>query len=129
MRTLQASVARQFENLTRTRRSPWILFPRCFYSRQLICTVFTDCNGFFRCCFRWFPWHIRHGRLRFDGRPDIIIRVTATINGIDHVLYLDPYTSTRWNVTNTHIDLYLSDPDILCGPGDPGDPLLAGTVA
>ena len=42
--------------------------------------------------------------------------MTQTINGIDHVLYLDPYTSTRWNVTNTHIDLYLSDPDILCGP-------------
>jgi hypothetical protein len=131
MRTLQATVARQFENLTLNAKiAPWVLFPRCFYSRQLICTVYTDCNGFFRCCFRWFPWHIRHGRLRYDSRPDIIIRVTQTINGQDHVIYLDPYTSTRWNRTNAHIDLYLDDPDILCGPGcEPGDPLPAGTVA
>jgi len=33
------------------------------------------------------------------------------------VIYLDPYTSTRWNVNNAHIDLFLDDENVLCGPG------------
>jgi len=30
---------------------------------------------------------------------------------------MDPYTSTRWDVTNAHIDLFLDNEDIQCGSG------------
>jgi len=76
--------------------APWLIFPRCFYSRELVCETYTDCDGYFRCCFRWWPIHFRNGRLRFDSRPDIIIRLIQIINGLPTVIYLDPYTSTRW---------------------------------
>jgi hypothetical protein len=94
-----------------------VLFPRCFYSRRLVCEATTDCNGYFRCCFPWWPFHFRNGRLRFDSVPDIIIRVTQIINGVETVLYMDPYTSTRWNAGSTHIDLFLDDDRIACGGG------------
>jgi hypothetical protein len=48
--------------------------------------------------------------------------VTQTINGVDHVIYMDPYTSTRWNVTSANIDLYLNDPQIVCGGGNQNRP-------
>ncbi len=94
---------------------PWSYFPLCFYSTQKVCETVTNCDGTFKCCFRWYPFHVRHGRFRFDPRPDIIIKVTQTINGVDHVIYMDPYTSTRWNVTTAHINLTLDDPSIVCG--------------
>ena len=94
---------------------PWSYFPLCFYSTQQVCETVTECDGTFKCCFRWYPFHVRHGRFRFDPRPDIIIKVTQTINGVDHVIYMDPYTSTRWNVTTAHINLTLDDPSIVCG--------------
>ena len=116
--TLPSSVASRLDRLTLTSPiAPWIYFPRCFYSRQLVCTTTTDCNGYFQCCFSWFPFHFRRGRLRFDVRPDIIIKVTQVINGVETVIFMDPYTSTRWNVTNAHIDLFLDDPAILAGRG------------
>ena len=117
--SLAKEEAAPLTELTLTSRiPPWIFFPRCFYSRKEVCETVTDNTGYFRCCFRWWPLHIRRGRLRFDPRPDIIIRVTQVINGVERVIYMDPYTSTRWNVTNTHIDLFLDDPDIVCGTGD-----------
>lgn len=118
VRALPESLAARLDRLTLTSIDPpWVLFPRCFYSRQLLCVATTDCSGFFRCCFKWWPFHFRRGRLRFDARPDIIIRVTQVINGVETVLYMDPYTSTRWNVGSTHIDLFLDDDRIQCGTG------------
>lgn len=127
---LPRNVAVHLENLTLTSvLPPWHYFPRCFYSKALICTTTTDCEGFFKCCFNWFPFHVRHGRLRFDSRPDIIVRITQVINGVPHVVYMDPYTSTRWNVTNAHIDLYLSNPEVRCGSSKCPDPPPKGPVA
>ena len=115
-RLMDPSIAARLEKLTLTsRRAPWHIFPRCFYSKALVCEATTDCNGYFRCCFNWWPFHFRHGRLRFDARPDIIIKVTQVINGVTRVIYMDPYTSTRWNVSNAHIDLFLDDEDVVCG--------------
>ena len=110
------SMASRFERLTLTSKiAPWLIFPRCFYSKVEICETTTDCSGFFNCCFNWWPFHFRRGRLRFDSRPDIIIKVTQVIDGVATVIYLDPYTSTRWNVTNAHIDLFLDNEEIRCG--------------
>jgi hypothetical protein len=118
------TVANHLENLTLTSvLPPWIYFPRCFYSKALVCTTSTDCEGFFKCCFNWYPFHVRRGRLRFDAKPDIIVRITQMVNGVPHVVYMDPYTSTRWNVTNAYIDLYLNNPEVRCGsPKCPGPP-------
>jgi hypothetical protein len=121
-RMIAPGIASRLENLTLTSKiAPWFLFPRCFYSRELVCETYTDCEGYFQCCFDWWPFHFRRGRLRFDSRPDIIIRVTQVINGVETVIYMDPYTSTRWNVTNTHIDLYLDNDEVQCGSPDCGD--------
>src|SRR3954468_3387446 len=69
-----AEVAARLRDLTLTSRiAPWDILPLCFYSRQLVCTTYTDCNGDWECCFNWWPLHVRHGRFRFDPRPDIII--------------------------------------------------------
>jgi hypothetical protein len=119
VKTLAPSLASRLETLTLSSRvEPWLIFPFCFYSRQLVCETTTDNCGYFRCCFRWWPFHFRRGRLRFDARPDIIIKVTQVINGVETVIYLDPYTSTRWNVTNAHIDVYVDDEDVQCGSCD-----------
>lgn len=117
-RLMDANIAARLDRLTLTSKiAPWAIFPRCFYSRQLVCETYTDCDGYFRCCFRWSPLHFRNGRLRFDARPDIIVRVTQIINGVSTVIYLDPYTSTRWNVSSAHIDLYLDNEEVRCGKG------------
>ncbi|MEP6964603.1 MAG: hypothetical protein ABI845_03890 [Polaromonas sp.] len=117
-RLMDAAIASRLDRLTLTSKiAPWLIFPRCFYSKQLVCETYTDCDGYFRCCFRWSPLHFRNGRLRFDARPDIIVRVTQIINGVSTVIYLDPYTSTRWNVSNAHIDLYLDNEEVRCGRG------------
>jgi hypothetical protein len=60
---------------------------------------------------------VRNGRLRFDARPDIIIKVTQTIGAVSRVIYLDPYTSTRWDSWGAYIDLVLDDEDVVCGSG------------
>ena len=115
---LSSSLAARLDKLTLTSKiAPWHIFPHCFYSRQLVCETYTDCNGHFRCCFPWWSFHFRRGRLRFDSRPDIIIRVTQVINGVETVVYMDPYTSTRWNTTNAHIDLFLDNEEVRCGQG------------
>lgn len=117
-RLMDSTIAARLDRLTVTSRiAPWLLFPRCFYSRALVCEATTDCDGFFSCCFNWWPFHFRNGRLRFDTRPDIIVRVTQVINGVATVIYMDPYTSTRWNQANAHIDLFLDDEEVQCGPG------------
>jgi hypothetical protein len=117
-RLMDVSIASRLDKLTLTSRiAPWVIFPRCFYNKAEVCETTTDCNGYFTCCFKWWPFHFRSGRLRFDSRPDIIIKVTQVIDGVPTVIYLDPYTSTRWNVTNAHIDLFLDDEDVVCGPG------------
>lgn len=116
---LPEAVASRLDALTLTSKvAPWIIFPWCFYSTEEVCESITDCNGYFRCCFSWWPFHFRRGRLRFDSRPDIIIRVTQIIDGIETVIYMDPYTSTRWNVNNAHIDLFLDDERVRCGSVD-----------
>lgn len=117
-RLLDTAVSSRLDRLTLTSKiAPWLIFPRCFYSRQLVCETYTDCNGYFRCCFNWWPIHLRNGRLRFDARPDVIVRVTQVINGVSTVIYMDPYTSTRWNADNAHIDLYLDNEEVRCGQG------------
>jgi hypothetical protein len=116
LKALSPALAAKVENLTLTSLiAPWIYFPGCFYSKTEVCETFTDCNGYFNCCFNWSVLHFRRGRLRLDGRPDIIVRVTQMINGVETVIYMDPYTSTRWNVTNAHIDLYLDQDEVVCG--------------
>jgi hypothetical protein len=122
-RLMDSSIAARLDKLTLTSKiAPWLIFPNCFYSKVEVCETTTDCNGFFNCCFSWWPFHIRRGRLRFDARPDIIIKVTQVINGVPTVIYMDPYTSTRWNVNSTHIDLFLDNEEILCGSGDCSQP-------
>lgn len=117
-RLMDNNIASRLEKLTLTSKiEPWFIFPHCFYSKVEVCETTTDCNGYFNCCFKWWPFHFRYGRLRFDSRPDIIIKVTQVIDGIPTVIYLDPYTSTRWNVNNAHIDLFLDDEKVVCGPG------------
>ncbi len=134
VRTLSRSAAAQVERLTLTSRvAPWDIVPRCFYSKRLVCETTTDCEGFFKCCFRWWPIHWRGGRLRFDARPDVIVRVTQVIDGVETVVYMDPYTSTRWDVTNTYLDLFLDDPDVRCGnpkcpPPQPAGPVVFYTL-
>lgn len=118
--SLAPEVRDRVSRLTLTsHEAPWVLIPHCFYSQAKICETTTDEEGRFDCCFDWWPIHLRRGRLRFDWRPDVIVRVTQVINGVEEVLYLDPYTSTRWNASNAHIDLCLDDPRIECGDGDP----------
>ncbi len=115
---MDSAIATRFDRLTLTSKiAPWQIFPLCFYSKVEVCETTTDCNGYFNCCFNWWPFHFRRGRLRFDSRPDIIIKVTQVINGVSTVIYMDPYTSTRWNVTNAHIDLYLDNEEVQCGSG------------
>ncbi len=127
MRTTAPHIAEQLQDLTLTSLlPPWSYFPWCFHSTQKVCETITDCDGTFKCCFKWYPFHVRNGRFRFDPRPDIIIKVTQTINGVDHVIYMDPYTSTRWNVTTAHIDLTLDDPSIICGSDC--SPVIPGTL-
>lgn len=121
---LDSASAARVANLTLTSMvPPWIIRPFCFYSKALVCTTYTDCDGNYRCCFNWYPFHFRRGRLRFDALPDIIIKVTQTINGVDNVIYLDPYTSTRWNVWHATIDLDLDNDTIVCGVGCGTTPL------
>jgi hypothetical protein len=117
-RLLDNSIASRLERLTLTSKiEPWVLFPHCYYSKAEVCETTTDCNGAFTCCFNWWPFHFRRGRLRFDSRPDIIVKVTQIIDGVETVIYMDPYTSTRWNVNTAHIDLFLDDEEVRCGAG------------
>lgn len=122
-RLMDSSIASRLDKLTLTSKiAPWLVFPHCFYSKAEVCETTTDCNGYFNCCFNWSPFHFRRGRLRFDSRPDIIIKVTQVIDGVPTVIYLDPYTSTRWNVTDAHIDLFLDNEEVICGNGNCYDP-------
>ena len=122
VRTLSLKEQARLHRLTiLSSQAPWLLYPLCFYSRAEICETTTDEDGYFNCCFTWFPFHFRRGRLRYDARPDIIIRVTQVIDGVERVIYMDPYTSTRWSTTSTHIDLCLDNPDVQCGSGDSQD--------
>ena len=117
------------EPVTMTSRlAPWILYPWCFYHRHLLCTDTTDQNGYFKCCFKWFPFQFRHGHFKLDLRPDIIVKVSQTLNGVTRVLYMDAYANTRWNSSGAHIDLFLDEPDFECGSNDPQQ-RPAGSVA
>jgi hypothetical protein len=129
MKLLSGSIASRLEKLTLVSKiAPWVIFQRCFYSTAKVCEATTDCSGYWRCCFRWFPLHVRRGRLRFDARPDIIVRVTQVINGVETVVYMDPYTSTRWDVSGAHIDLYLDNENVQCGSGCGPTPPAGTTV-
>ncbi|SEL94104.1 hypothetical protein SAMN04489760_10174 [Syntrophus gentianae] len=122
-RLMDSSIAARLDKLTLTSKiPPWLIFPFCFYSKAEVCETTTDCDGFFNCCFKWWPFHFRRGRLRFDARPDIILKVTQVIDGVPTVVYLDPYTSTRWNVNNAHIDLFLDNEEVICGNGNCYEP-------
>ena len=127
-RLMDGNLASRLDKLTVTSRiAPWFVFPYCFYSKEEVGETTTDCSGDFNCCFTWWPFHFRHGRLRLDARPDIIIKVTQVINGVPTVIYMDPYTSTRWNGNNAHIDLFLDNEEVICGSGCydplPGSPV------
>jgi hypothetical protein len=128
-RMMDQTIALRLERLTLTSKiAPWLIFPHCFYSKVEVCETTTDCHGYFNCCFNWWPFHFRRGRLRFDSRPDIIVKVTQVINGVPTVIYMDPYTSTRWNVTNAHIDLFLDDEEVICGNGSCYEPPVGSPV-
>lgn len=101
-----------------SRLAPWILYPRCFYHRHLLCTDTTNQYGYFKCCFKWYPFQFRHGQFKFDLRPDIIVKVSQTLNGVTRVLYMDAHANTRWNSSGAHIDLFLDEPDFECGSDD-----------
>ena len=113
VKALPEALASRLQDLTLSSRvPPWLLWPRCFYSKAVVCQTETDCDGRFTCCFWWWPFHVRNGRLRFDARPDIVVKVTQTIDGVSRVIYLDPYTSTRWDTWGAYIDLVLDDEDV-----------------
>lgn len=117
-RLMDSAIASRLDRLTLTSKlAPWAILPHCFYSKQMVCETYTDCDGYFRCCFKWWPLQFHQGRLRLDRRPDIIVRVTQIINGVSTVIYMDPYTSTRWNVNSAHIDLFLDNEEVRCGHG------------
>jgi hypothetical protein len=129
VRLLNAGLAARLEKLTLTSKiAPWVIFPHCFYSKAEVAETTTDYMGYFSTCFNWWPLHFRRGRLRFDSRPDILLKVTQIIDGVSTVIYLDPYTSTRWNVTHAHIDLYLDNEEVVCGSGVSPDPLAGSPV-
>jgi len=110
------AIATRLDSLTITSRvAPWYIFPGVYYSKSVVSETTTDCNGKFYCEFDWWSFHLRRGRLRFDSRPDILIKVTQTLNGITTVVYMDPYTSTCWNGNNVHLDLFLDNEEITCG--------------
>ena len=116
MKELGRTEIQALRNVSLTSRiAPWLIVPRCFYSKREVCETFTDCSGYFRCCFQFFPWHVRNGHFRYDRVPDVILKVTQTINGVDHVIYMDPYTNTRWNAGSVHIDVAIDDGDVVCG--------------
>lgn len=71
MKTLEANIAARLDKLTLTSKlAPWAIFPGCFYSKKLVCTTYTDSAGYFECCFKWYPWHLRHrGRLDSIAGP------------------------------------------------------------
>lgn len=126
---IDPAIAARLDRLTLTSLvPPWQLLPRCFYSRALVCETVTDCHGHFNCCFDWWPFHFRRGRLRFDARPDIIIRLTQTINGVPTVIYMDPYTSTRWDSGTAHVDLFLDNEEVLCSAGPCREPAAGSPV-
>jgi hypothetical protein len=103
--------------------APWLVFPGCFYRRELVCETTTDCDGYYTCCFRWYPFRYRHGRFSFDYRPDLIMRITQVIDGVETVVYADPYNSTRWNVSDyATINLSLDDPRVIPGDGCTPEP-------
>lgn len=103
--------------------APWLIFPGCFYRRELVCETTTDCDGYYTCCFRWYPFRYRHGRFSFDYRPDLIMRITQVIDGVETVVYADPYSSTRWNVPDyATINLSLDDPRVIPGDGCTPEP-------
>lgn len=114
-RQLSPAIASRLDKLTLTSKiAPWHFLSHCFFSQELVCETTTDCEGYFKCCFNWWPFHTRRGRLRYDARPDIIVKITQIINGVSTVIYMDPYTSTRWNADSTHLDLFLDDEEVVC---------------
>ncbi len=124
--TLAPEIAQRLSKATLTSRiAPWLIFPRCFYSKRVICETYTDCDGFFRCCFRWSAFHYRNGHFRHDPYPDVILKITQVVSGVETVVYTDPYTNTRWNFASGHVDLYLDDESVVCGSGCGGS--LPGT--
>jgi hypothetical protein len=60
---LSPQIATRLEYLTLTSKiAPWLIFPWCFYSKELVCDTTTDCYGYFKCCFKWWPFHtLRRG--------------------------------------------------------------------
>lgn len=112
---LAPEIASRLDKLTLTSKiAPWRILSHCFFSKELVCETTTDCEGYFKCCFNWWPFHTRRGRLRYDARPDVIVKITQIINGVTTVIYMDPYTSTRWNADSTHLDLFLDDEEVVC---------------
>jgi hypothetical protein len=119
VKALNPAVAARLRDLTITSRvAPWFMFPRSFYKHELICETTTDEHGQFKSWFGWSPFQRRRGRLRYDSRPDLILRVTQVVNGVQRVVYLDPYTSIQWNLTNASLDLYLDNEEIQLGSID-----------
>lgn len=123
VRLIDNGTATRLDRLTVTSKvAPWLVFPHCYHSKAELGETTTDCDGFFNFCCSWWPFLFRQGRLSFDSLPDIIVKVTQTINGVSTEIFLDPYTATRWNGNHAHLDLSLDDDEILCGTGSSYDP-------
>ena len=59
-RVMDSSIASRLDRLTLTSKvAPWLIFPHCYYSKVEVCETTTDCNGYFSCCFKWWPFHFR----------------------------------------------------------------------
>lgn len=122
-------IARRLDKLTLTSTcAPWNFFPQSFYSKSLISETTTDYKGTFKCDFNWQPSDTRKGRLWFDSRPDILIKITQIIDNVSTVIYLDPYTSTRWNGHQAQINLSLDNESINCGNGNHYTPSTGSSV-
>ncbi len=81
----------------------WWPWPPGSYREREIGTATTDMNGLFLFEFDWcYTWPFIHPLLYPpfpDVKPDILFRVTQTVNGVEVPIYEeDAATATRWDV-------------------------------
>ena len=117
-RLMDSSIASRLDKLTLTSKiAPWLIFPLCFYSKVEVCETTTDCDGYFNCCFNWWPFHFRPrpAALRLPTghhcQGDAGHRRRAD-GDLPRSLHQHPLERTH-----AHIDLFLDDENVVCGPG------------
>jgi hypothetical protein len=126
---IDEQTAHRLDKLTLTSTcAPWDLFPQSFYAKSLMCETVTSCNGSFKCAFDWQPSAAHKGRLGFTAHPDILIKITQVIDNITTEVFLDPYTSTRWNGNCTQLNLALDNKEVCCGNGNGYTPSTGSSI-